>query len=56
MVKFLLRLPDELHATMKMVAKKRKRSLHSEILVAMEFYLEHKPLEEAKPLKKKRTD
>lgn len=36
MVKFLLRLPDDLHAELKAWAESEKRSLHSHILFLLE--------------------
>lgn len=63
MVKFLLRLPDDLHSALKQLSKRSKRSLHSEILFALEFYLTNNPssqydatpklVEDNKPKKKR---
>ena len=41
MVSFLLRLPDDLHKQLKRLAKKERRSLHSEILWLLERGLEN---------------
>lgn len=53
-----VRLPEDLHERMKESAKENRRSLNSEIIVALEEYLEHsKPMppqaSTVAPLKKK---
>ena len=41
--KYSLRLPDELHKALKESAKRNHRSLHGEMLRALEFYLRNSP-------------
>jgi predicted transcriptional regulator len=39
-VRFPVRLPSDLHQTLKLLASKNHRSLHSEVLVALEQYVD----------------
>lgn len=41
-VRFLLRLPTELHTEMKELAEQDRRSLHAEILVLLEEAVSHR--------------
>lgn len=38
--RFPVRLPTELHEPLKAIAEKNRRSLHSEVLIALEQYVE----------------
>lgn len=39
-VRFPVRLPSDLHKPLKAIAEKNRRSLHSEVLVALEQHVE----------------
>ena len=43
MVNSAIRLPDELHKALKESAKRNHRSLHSELIHALVFYLKNSP-------------